>query len=40
MLNTVVSVADGLNNSTRFKRVVEEVVIVWSILVGDGFDHL
>merc|ERR1712055_292178 len=39
-LNTGASVANGFNNSTRLEGVVEEVVVVWSILVGDGFYHL
>ena len=34
------SVANGFNNSTRLEGVVEEEVVVWSILVGDGLDHL
>ena len=40
MLNTGVSVANGFDNSTRFEGVVEEVVVVWGVLIGDGFDHL
>ena len=34
------SIANGFHNSTRLEGVVEEVVVVWSILVGDSFDHL
>ena len=34
------SVANGFNNSTRLEGIVEEEVVVWSILVGDGLDHL
>ena len=40
VLNTGVSVANGFNNTTRLEGVVEEEVVVWSILVGDSFDHL
>ena len=34
------SVSDGLHYTTALLGVVEEVVVVWSVLVADGLDDL